>query len=98
MRRYAAYFNTRRVSSGHVWQDRYYSCPLDLAHLWAALSSRLSPCYPRPRVTPVLPRTDPAPTVFGRSVLNGACSFSVASLRFSWPPRQRRYENAPVSK
>jgi putative transposase len=35
--RYAAYFNTRHVSSGHVWQGRYYSCPLDLAHLWAAL-------------------------------------------------------------
>jgi putative transposase len=35
--RYAAYFNTRYLSSGHVWQGRYYSCPLDQAHLWAAL-------------------------------------------------------------
>jgi putative transposase len=35
--RYAAYFNVRHVSSGHVWQGRYYSCPLDLPHLWAAL-------------------------------------------------------------
>jgi putative transposase len=24
-------------SSGHVWQGRYYSCPLDEAHLWEAL-------------------------------------------------------------
>ena len=35
--RYAAYFNARLASSGHVWQGRYYSCPLDLPHLWAAL-------------------------------------------------------------
>jgi putative transposase len=35
--RYAAYFNARQASSGHVWQGRYYSCPLDSAHLWAAL-------------------------------------------------------------
>ncbi len=35
--RYAAYFNARHVSSGHVWQGRYYSCPLDLPHFWAAL-------------------------------------------------------------
>ncbi len=35
--RYAAYFNTRYLSSGHVWQGRYYSCPLDFKHLWAAL-------------------------------------------------------------
>ena len=35
--RYAAYFNARHASSGHVWQGRYYSCPLDEAHFWAAL-------------------------------------------------------------
>jgi putative transposase len=35
--RYAAYFNTRHGLSGHVWQGRYYSCPLDTPHLWAAL-------------------------------------------------------------
>ncbi len=35
--RYAAYFNTRHLSSGHVWQGRYFSCPLDTPHLWAAL-------------------------------------------------------------
>lgn len=27
----------RQGSSGHVWQGRYYSCPLDTEHLWAAL-------------------------------------------------------------
>jgi putative transposase len=35
--RYAAYFNASRASTGHVWQGRFYSCPLDLPHLWAAL-------------------------------------------------------------
>jgi putative transposase len=35
--RYAAYLNAREASDGHVWQGRYYSCPLDLPHLWAAL-------------------------------------------------------------
>lgn len=35
--RYAGYFNARHASSGHVWQGRFYSCPLDRAHLWTAL-------------------------------------------------------------
>jgi len=35
--RYATYWNARRASSGHVWQGRFYSCPLDEAHLWEAL-------------------------------------------------------------
>jgi len=35
--RYAAYWNARQSSSGHVWQGRFYSCPLDESHLWAAL-------------------------------------------------------------
>lgn len=35
--RYAAYWNARQSSSGHVWQGRFYSCPLDETHLWTAL-------------------------------------------------------------
>jgi len=35
--RYASYWNARQSSSGHVWQGRFYSCPLDDSHLWAAL-------------------------------------------------------------
>ena len=35
--RYATYFNASRTASGHVWQGRYYSCPMDTPHLWAAL-------------------------------------------------------------
>jgi putative transposase len=34
---YAAYWNAKFRSSGHVWQGRYYSCPLDRPHLWEAL-------------------------------------------------------------
>ena len=35
--RYAAYWNGQKSSSGHVWQGRFYSCPLDEKHLWEAL-------------------------------------------------------------
>ena len=35
--RYASYWNARHGSSGHVWQGRFYSCPLDDSHLWIAL-------------------------------------------------------------
>ena len=35
--RYASYLNARQLASGHVWQGRYYSCPLDQYHLWEAL-------------------------------------------------------------
>lgn len=35
--RYASYWNARQHSTGHVWQGRFYSCPLDQAHLWKAL-------------------------------------------------------------
>ena len=35
--RYASYWNACQASSGHVWQGRFYSCPLDDAHLWEAL-------------------------------------------------------------
>jgi putative transposase len=35
--RYAAYWNALHGSSGHVWQGRFYSCPLDFDHLWIAL-------------------------------------------------------------
>lgn len=35
---YAKYFNLVRQSCGHVWQARYFSCPLDGAHLWRAMA------------------------------------------------------------
>jgi putative transposase len=35
--RYAVYWNAIHGASGHAWQGRFYSCPLDEAHLWTAL-------------------------------------------------------------
>jgi putative transposase len=35
--RHASYWNAAHQSSGHVWQGRFYSCPLDDVHLWIAL-------------------------------------------------------------
>lgn len=35
--RYASYWNATHRSSGHVWQGRFYSCPLDQSHLWIAM-------------------------------------------------------------
>jgi putative transposase len=35
--RYASYWNAAHRSSGHVWQGRFYSCPLDEDHLWMAM-------------------------------------------------------------
>ena len=35
--RYALYLNARRNRIGHLWHNRFYSCPLDQRHLWVAL-------------------------------------------------------------
>jgi putative transposase len=35
--RYASYRNVAHAGSGHVWQGRFCSCPLDAGHLWVAL-------------------------------------------------------------
>ena len=35
--RFASFWNAMHCSRGHVWQGRFYSCPLDDAHLWIAL-------------------------------------------------------------
>jgi putative transposase len=34
---YAMYFNARTELDGHLWQGRFYSCPMDDSHLWAAV-------------------------------------------------------------
>ena len=34
---YAMYFNSRTRLSGHVWQGRFFSCPLDESYVWAAV-------------------------------------------------------------
>ena len=35
--RYAQYLNSKRKRRGHLWQGRFYSCPLDGRHLWSAV-------------------------------------------------------------
>jgi len=35
--RYANYFQARMKRSGHLWQNRYYSCPLSGSHLVTAM-------------------------------------------------------------
>jgi putative transposase len=35
--RYAQYLNARRHRTGHLWQARFYSCPLSASHLRSAL-------------------------------------------------------------
>jgi putative transposase len=34
---YARYFNVRHGGSGHLWESRFFSCPLEGDHVWAAL-------------------------------------------------------------
>jgi putative transposase len=51
--RYAQYCNSLLQRSGHFWQNRFYSCALDDAHLWAALRYvELNPVRSGLRATP----------------------------------------------
>ncbi len=34
---YSRWLNVARGDTGHLWQSRYYSCPMDDDHQWAAL-------------------------------------------------------------
>jgi putative transposase len=34
---YARWFNKKYGLSGYLWQDRFFSCPLDEYHFWAAM-------------------------------------------------------------
>lgn len=36
--RYSQYINRMHRRSGHLWQNRFFSCALDEVHLWRALS------------------------------------------------------------
>jgi putative transposase len=35
---FARHFNLQRRGCGHVWQARYFSCPLDRVHLWQTMA------------------------------------------------------------
>jgi putative transposase len=36
--RYAQYYNIRHGRTGHLWQNRFFACVLQDAHLWTALA------------------------------------------------------------
>lgn len=36
-KRYAEFINTRNRWRGHLWQERFYSCPVDEEYLWITL-------------------------------------------------------------
>ena len=35
--RYSQYFNKKKGVKGHLWQGRFFSCPLDVEHLYDAV-------------------------------------------------------------
>lgn len=35
---YARWLNVRRGESGHLWQNRYFSCPIESRYLWSVLA------------------------------------------------------------
>jgi putative transposase len=41
---YARWLHIRQRQCGHLWQNRFFSCPLDAGHTWAAL--RYVECNP----------------------------------------------------
>ncbi len=70
--RYAAFLNARQCASGHVWQGRYYSCPLDEAHFWAALRYT--------ELNPVRAAIVPKPELYRWSSAAVHCGFSAGAL------------------
>ncbi len=52
--RHAQYLNARRRLSGHLWPNRFCSCPLDRQHLWTAL------CYVEQKPVRAWPVSEPA--------------------------------------
>ena len=35
--RFAQYWNTELRQVGHMWQNRYYSCPMEPARVWSVV-------------------------------------------------------------
>lgn len=70
--RYATYWNAGHSSSGHAWQGRYYSCPLDLTHLWRALRYT--------ELNPVRARMTNAPEAYRWSSASAHCGGAQSDL------------------
>jgi putative transposase len=87
--RYAAYWNASHTSSGHVWQGRYYSCPLDSEHLWAALRYT--------ELNPLRARLASAPEAYRWSSAAAHCGMAQPDLALEMNPWER-YWNATTWK
>ena len=81
--RYASYWNACQSSSGHVWQGRFYSCPLDDAHLWEALRYT--------ELNPVRVGLVTAPEQWKWSSAAVHCGFAPQNPRLDMQLRQRRW-------
>ncbi|HYL77389.1 MAG TPA: hypothetical protein VEU96_24460, partial [Bryobacteraceae bacterium] len=85
--RYAAYLNGRQNSSGHVWQGRYYSCPLDTHHLWAALRyTELNPVRANMIADPTLYTWSSAATHIGKPCPSVHLQIAQETWRARWTP------------
>jgi len=81
--RYASYWNVSHTSSGHVWQGRYYSCPLDPPHLWEALRyTELNPVRARLVAAPEEWKWSSAPVRCG--AIAAAATLDMEQWRNRW--------------
>jgi len=76
--RYAQYLNARRLRSGHLWQNRFYSCALDDRHVWTALRYvEMNPVRAR-----IVPRAVEYPWSSAAAHVSGLDSAGVLDLIF----------------
>ena len=97
--RYAAYLNARQATSGHVWQGRYYSCPMDDDHLWTrpALYRTQSGTRrdgPRCRGVSLVERAHPPGRRLGRDDRPRPVVGALDARRVARIPRRRRSSSA----
>jgi putative transposase len=94
--RYATYWNSKHASSGHVWQGRFYSCPLDETHLWQALRyTELNPARAGMAVDPCDWPWSSAASHCRSPVVEGLLAMEMWRARWN-PERWTEYLMAPV--
>ena len=81
--RYASFWNATHASSGHAWQGRFYSCPLDNHHLWVALRYA--------ELNPVRAKLVAAPESWPWSSAAVHCGFRMAEPHLDLDPWSRRW-------
>ena len=81
--KYASFWNAAHLSSGHVWQGRFYSCPLDQQHLWIALRYvELNPVRAGLASNPTGWRWSSAALHYGESTASGELDLAMWSKRW----------------